>query len=279
MLSVGIISPYRMRGVLNKLRAVVRALAIVATTGALWVVWTVGTVALLAAPDARRRWRYGVMRAWSRALVRIASIEIAVEGPIPRPPFLLVANHLSYVDIIVLSAAAPVSFVAKKEVAKWPFFGTLSRLQRTVYIDRERRHSTGKERDEISERLKEGGMIVLFPEGTSHTGREILPFRSSYFAAVHDPDIPVIPVTLAYTARWGLPLLQREVPRYAWYGDMDLPPHLWNAVAEGPLTVEVIFHEPETMAHARDRKRLAAHAERTIRHGLVDALHGPVKNG
>lgn len=217
---------------------------------------------------------------YHRNVARLLGIRIVISGQRPAGgPAFIVANHVSWLDIIVLSAAAPVSFVAKKEVAKWPFFGTLSRLQRTVYIDRERRHSTGKERDEISERLKEGGMIVLFPEGTSHTGREILPFRSSYFAAVHDPEIPVIPVTLAYTARWGLPLLQREVPRYAWYGDMDLPPHLWNAVAEGPLTVEVIFHEPETMAHARDRKRLAAHAERTIRHGLVDALHGPVKNG
>ncbi len=91
---------------------------------------------------------------------------------------------------------------------------------------------------------------------------------------MHDPEIPVIPVTLAYTRRWGLPFLQREVASYAWYGDMDLAPHLWTAVAEGPLDVEVIFHPAETLAHARDRKRLAAHAEKTVRAGLVHALHG-----
>jgi 1-acyl-sn-glycerol-3-phosphate acyltransferase len=217
---------------------------------------------------------------YHRHVARLLGVKLRVAGERPaKGPAFIVANHVSWLDIIVLSAAAPVSFVAKKEVSKWPFFGTLARLQRTVFVDRERRHNTGRERDEISDRLKEGGMIVLFPEGTSHTGRSVLPFRSSYFAAVHDPDIPVIPVTLAYSERWGLPLTTREVPRYAWYGDMDLPPHLWNAMSEGPLTVDIIFHAPETMAHAKDRKRLAAHAERTIRHGLVDALHGTRKSG
>ncbi len=217
---------------------------------------------------------------YHRNVARLLGINIRISGARPdKGPAFIVANHVSWLDIIVLSAAAPVSFVAKREVARWPFFGTLARLQRTVFVDRERRHTTGRERDEISERLKEGGMVVLFPEGTSHTGRSVLPFRSSYFAAVHDPQIPVIPVTLAYKERWGLPLTTREVPRYAWYGDMDLPPHLWNAVAEGPLTVEVVFHPAETMAHAKDRKRLAAHAERTVRHGLVDALHGSRKTG
>jgi 1-acyl-sn-glycerol-3-phosphate acyltransferase len=212
---------------------------------------------------------------YHRKVAKLLGIDVVIKGGMPKDgPAFIVANHVSWLDIIVLSAAAPVSFVAKREVSKWPLFGTLARLQRTVFVDRERRHTTGKERDEISERLKAGEKIVLFPEGTSHTGLAVLPFRSSYFAAVHDPEIPVIPVTLAYTRRWGLPLLQREVAAYAWYGDMDLPPHLWNAVAEGPLTVEVIFHNPETLSHAKDRKRLAAHTERTVREGLVHALHG-----
>lgn len=212
---------------------------------------------------------------YHRKVARLLGINVIVKGERPgNGAAFIVANHVSWLDIIVLSAAAPVSFVAKREVAKWPLFGRLAKLQRTVFVDRDRRHTTGRERDEISERLKAGERIVLFPEGTSHTGLAVLPFRSSYFAAVHDPEIPVIPVTLAYKRRWGLPLLQREVASYAWYGDMDLPPHLWNAVAEGPLDVEVIFHAAETLSHAKDRKRLAAHAERTIREGLAHALHG-----
>ncbi len=212
---------------------------------------------------------------YHRALARLLGIEINVHGPRPgKGPAFVIANHVSWLDIIVLSSVAPVSFVAKQEISRWPFFGTLARLQRTVFVDRDRRHSTGTERDTISDRLKEGGMIALFPEGTSGDGRSVLPFRSSYFGAVHDPEIPVVPVTLAYTKSWGLPLTPRELPRYAWYGDMDLPPHLWNAIAEGPLSVEVIFHPAETLAHAKARKELSAATEKTIRAGLVTALHG-----
>jgi 1-acyl-sn-glycerol-3-phosphate acyltransferase len=217
---------------------------------------------------------------YHRRVAWLLGIRINVSGPRPKQgPAFVVSNHVSWLDIIVLSAVAPVSFVAKQEVSRWPFFGTLAKLQRTVFVDRDRRHNTGKERDTISDRLKEGGMIVLFPEGTSGDGRSVLPFRSSYFGAVHDPEIPVIPVTLAYTQSWGLPLTPRELPYYAWYGDMDLPPHLWNAVAEGPLTVEVIFHPAETLHHAKARKTLSAHAEKTIREGLVTALHGRGKRG
>lgn len=217
---------------------------------------------------------------YHRRVAWLLGIHINVSGLRPKQgPAFIVSNHVSWLDIIVLSAVAPASFVAKQEVSRWPFFGTLAKLQRTVFVDRERRHTTGQERDTISDRLKEGGIIVLFPEGTSGDGRSVLPFRSSYFGAVHDTEIPVIPVTLAYTQSWGLPLTARELPRYAWYGDMDLPPHLWNAVAEGPLTVEVIFHPAETLHHAKARKTLSAHAEKTIREGLVAALHGRGKRG
>jgi len=212
-------------------------------------------------------------------MAKVLGFEVVVSGAVPkRGPAFLVPNHVSWIDIIVLSAVAPVSFVAKSEIGRWPFFGSLARLQRTVFVERERRHTTGVERDTISSRLKEGGMIVLFPEGTSHDGRNVLPFRSSYFAAVHDPDIPVVPVTLAYTESWGLPMTPRELPRYAWYADMDLAPHLWNALIEGPLTIEVIFHEPLQLEHAKARKNLASDAERVVRAGLVAALHGRSKS-
>jgi lyso-ornithine lipid O-acyltransferase len=215
---------------------------------------------------------------YHRIMARVLGIDVQVSGLVPKSgPAFLVANHVSWIDIIVLSAVAPVSFVAKSEISRWPFFGSLARLQRTVFVERERRHSTGQERDTISARLKDGGMIVLFPEGTSHTGKSLLPFRSSYFAAVHDAGIPVVPVTLAYTKSWGLPMTPRERPRYAWYADMDLAPHLWNAMVEGPLTIEVVFHEALRLEHPKARKALAAEAERIVGHGLLAALHGTGK--
>ena len=122
-------------------------------------------------------------------------------------------------------------------------------------------------------------MIVLFPEGTSGDGRSVLPFRSSYFAAVHDPGNSGDPGDPGLYATLGPAAAAARAAAYAWYGDMDLPPHLWNAVAEGPLTVEVIFHPAETLHHAKDRKTPSAHAEQTIREGLVHALHGRGKRG
>jgi 1-acyl-sn-glycerol-3-phosphate acyltransferase len=212
---------------------------------------------------------------YHRLLARILGIRVTVSGPRPiHGAAFIVSNHVSWIDIIVLSVALPVSFVAKNEIGRWPFFGALARLQRTVFVDRSRRHNTGDEADAISMSLKQGAKVVLFAEGTSSNGRAVLPFRTSYFAAVHDPAIPVVPVTLAYRTSWGLPISPHQMPRYAWYGDMDLPPHLWNALAEGPLGVDVIFHPAETLAHAKLRKHLAAHAENTIRHSLVAALNG-----
>jgi lyso-ornithine lipid O-acyltransferase len=211
-------------------------------------------------------------------IAKVLGFEVVVKGPRPAEgAAFIVSNHVSWIDIIALSAALPVSFVAKSEISRWPLFGSLARLQRTVFVDRNRRHTTGAERDTISARLKQGGKIVLFPEGTSHTGRQILPFRSSYFAAVENPAIPIVPVTLVYAKSWGLPMLPVELPRYAWYGDMDLAPHLWNALAQGPLTVEVIFHEAETLEHAKARKALAAVTEATVRDTLVASLHGRAK--
>ncbi len=209
---------------------------------------------------------------YHRMLARLLGFGIRVVGqPPPRRPALIVSNHVSWIDIVVLSAVMPCSFVAKREVARWPFFGALARLQRTVFIDRERRQGTGQSRSEMTTRLKQDDIIVLFPEGTSSAGRNVLPFRSSYFGAAESQTLPVIPVTLAYVAARGLPMSGRERPSYAWYGDMDLAPHLWTALKSGPVTVEVIFHEP--LRHAA-RKEMANQAETLIRQSLAEALHG-----
>jgi 1-acyl-sn-glycerol-3-phosphate acyltransferase len=178
-----------------------------------------------------------------------------------------------------MSAAAPVSFVAKADVNRWPFFGSLARLQRTVFVDRERRVTTAGSRDEMAERLKAGDLLVLFAEGTSGDGARVLPFKSAFFGAAETEGIPVHPVTLAYTHHRNMPMTRRQRPSYAWYGDMDLPPHLWEALAMGPVTVTLRFHPPETTHAHGGRKQLARHAETRVRAGLVDLLHGPGKMG
>lgn len=213
-----------------------------------------------------------------RLVCRILGVRVEVIGTAPESgPLLIAANHVSWLDIVVLSSVAPVSFVAKRQVARWPFFGSLARLQRTVFVDRDRRHATGGARDEMRERLKAGDILVLFAEGTSGDGRSVLPFKSSFFGAADMPGVLVQPVTLAYRGHRNLPMNRRLLPAYAWYGDMDLVPHLMGALRSGPIEVTVVCHAPLSLTGEVNRKALARHVEEDVRRGLALALHRPSK--
>ena len=213
---------------------------------------------------------------YHRAVARWLDVRLNIIGePVRDRPCLLVSNHVSWLDITVLSAVTPLSFIAKKEVNSWAGFGTLARLQRTVFIDRDRRQSTRSSRNEMQERLKAGETLVLFAEGTSSDGWNVLPFKSAYFAAAEIPEVVVQPVTLAYRGHWGVPMMRRRRPYYAWYGDMDMGPHLWQALALGPIEVDVICHKPVTLAEAGNRKALARLTEETVRRGLIEAFTRP----
>src|SRR5690606_14738865 len=135
-----------------------------------------------------------------RTCLRVIGIRIDQRGtPAAARPTLYVSNHSSYLDIVVLGALLPASFVAKAEVAGWPLFGLLSKLQRTVFIDR-RRGSTLLQREAIADRLKAGDNLILFPEGTSNDGNRTLPFRSALLSVAEEapegsPPLAVQPVS------------------------------------------------------------------------------------
>ena len=213
---------------------------------------------------------------YHRFVAYLFGIKVRIAGKPPMGAALLLANHTSWLDIVIFSAVAPLSFVAKSEVGTWPFFGTLARLQRTVFVTRARRSETGAARDAIAERLAQGDVLVLFPEGTSDDGNMVLPFKSALLSAADSAfhqgrEVTVQPVSTAYVAREGIPMGRENRPLYAWYGDMELVPHLWEALQAGPLDVVVQFHPPlETM----DRKELARVAWDTVRKGQAAALAG-----
>jgi 1-acyl-sn-glycerol-3-phosphate acyltransferase len=217
---------------------------------------------------------------YHRAVLRVLGVRLTVVGQPPaRGPVLIVSNHVGWLDIVVLSALAPLSFIAKREVNAWPFFGTLARLQRTVFVDRERKTATGASRNQLQERLRAGDILVLFAEGTSSDGTRVLPFRSALFGAAEIPGVVVQPLTVAYVGHRNLPITRRLRPLYAWYGDMELPPHLWQALATGPIEVKVVVHPPLSVSVALDRKALCRRAETLVRRALVEALHGTGKIG
>lgn len=188
-------------------------------------------------------------------------------------PLLILANHASWLDIVVITSLTPAVFVAKKEVAGWPIFGWLAKLQRTVFIDRERRHRTGAATQEIAERLIGGDAVVLFAEGTSSDGNRILPFRSALIGAVHHAigssthheRVTVQPLSLAYVNLNGLPLGRAFRSRVAWYGDADLVPHLVGVCSAGAVDVTVSWGEPVSYDMSADRKDIARVAEQAVR--------------
>jgi 1-acyl-sn-glycerol-3-phosphate acyltransferase len=216
---------------------------------------------------------------YHRIVARLFGIDIHVIGkPVTGEGVLMVANHTSWADIVIFSAVTPLSFVAKAEVAGWPFFGTLARLQRTVFVERARRSSTGEARDEIRERLLDGDTLLLFPEGTSHDGNTVLPFKSALLGAAearlaNGAHVKVQPISVAFTGLHGLPMGRENRPLFAWYGDMEMVPHLWEALLAGPLDVVVQFHQPLSL-DAMDRKTLAAKAQEIVQTGQAEALAG-----
>lgn len=195
-------------------------------------------------------------------------------------PALILSNHVSWLDICVISALAPVVFVAKSEVARWPLFGWLARLQRTIFINRQARHQTGAATREIASRLLGGDAVVLFAEGTSSDGIRVLPFRSSLVGAVHHAlgdgthhsHVTVQPMSLAYTGFDGLPVGRGLRERVAWYGDVELIPHLLHVLASGAIDVTVSWGEATAYDMAADRKAITRVSETSVRRMTIAAL-------
>ena len=222
---------------------------------------------------------------YARFLCRLMGIRVETFGrPVRDRGVFLASNHTSYLDTVVLSAVIPVSFVAKSDVAGWPFFGTVAKLVNTVFVERERRSRTGEQRDKIRERLEEGGTIVLFPEGTSSDGNRVLDFKSALLSAAdamvklengQQRRVIVQPVSLAYTRLHGMPMGRQFRPFFAWYGDMDLVPHLWELFRIRPIDAMVHYHPPLTIDQfAGGRKELAAACEKLVAEGVAHALAG-----
>ncbi len=240
-----------------------RALATGRLTAA--ALWTVALVPIqyvatrLRLPLARRLPRF-----YHRTTCRLLGIRLEIAGQRSRRrPTLFVANHSSYLDISIYGALIGGSFVAKQEIADWPLFGLLAKLQRSIFVDRTATRDAREQMARIHRRLQSRGNLILFPEGTSSDGNRVLPFKSALLAAAEQPvrgkPLTVQPVAIAYTHLDGIPIGNHLRPMFAWYGDMDLLPHLWQFAGLGRLTVTVTFGAPVSAADFASRKDLTAH--------------------
>lgn len=221
-------------------------------------------------PDAHPR----LPRLFHRLFAHALGIRTTVHGtPARARGVLFVANHLSWADIPVLGARLLGHFVAKSEVGAMGAVGWLADLQRTIYVERERRHATPAQRSEIATRLAAGGNIILFAEGTTGDGVAVLPFKSALFSVGDGvDDLLIQPVTLAYTHLNGLPLRRAMLPHIAWTGDMMLAPHAMDFMRLGRVDAQVRLHPAVRASQFSDRKALARHCEATIAAGYAAAM-------
>jgi lyso-ornithine lipid O-acyltransferase len=227
------------------------------------------------------RLRRRLPRFWHRAACYLLGIRIRQHGRLEsRRPLMLAANHVSWKDILVLGAIADVVFVAKAEVADWPVFGWLAKLQKSVFVVREQKRKAGEQVNEIAARLAASEIIVLFPEGTTSDGNRLMEVKSSLFGAASaavasapEGVVYVQPVSIAYTGIYGMPMGRYHRPIAAWPGDVELVPHLMGVLKAEAMEVDVDFGEVVEFRDDTSRKVAGAAVVERLRQMLRDRLY------
>lgn len=297
--STTVMSSGRIRACARTARGVGRLAAIT-----VWVPLSVGfeAVLLLVPGTAKIRWTRMV---WG-GLCLLLSLRIRVVGRRAggvggrrarqegERPVIYVSNHSSWLDVPVLGTVLPSNFVAKGDIEGWPIMGLVSRIGRTIFVSRQR-STTGRERDEMLHRLMvEGDNLILFPEGTSSDGSRVLPFLSAFFAIAKPPRLPpgkgpvepeseaeaiaarpgmtplIQPVSVVYDQLEGVPVNRARRPVFAWYGDMELGPHVWQLVKWRSMRATVLLHAPLDPNDFPSRKALAQATWRAVAAGAAE---------
>jgi len=189
------------------------------------------------------------MQSTARRVLDGLGIQLVIEGHVPACG-LVVSNHLSYLDIAILSAATRSIFISKTEIGAWPFFGMLARMGGTIFLDRRSRVSAGVAAGEIAARLRLGVPVLLFPEGTSTDGSTVLRFYPRLFQPAIETGAPITAAAIRYELNDGL-----DEHEMCWFGDAGFLTHLWKALEMREFSARIRFGEPRVYA---DRKIAAA---------------------
>ena len=204
-----------------------------------------------------------------------------IGAPAHGRPTLLVSNHISWTDIVAIGSVADVTFVAKREVGKWPFVGMMANLQRTIYVDRTRRSDAGRTAQAMGQHMAGGNAVLLFAEGQSDIGTHVLPFRSALIGAAQHAmveagatDVLIQPLTIAYTKLQGLPVSRNERSLIAWIKSKSVRQNIAEILSGPVKDVTVAFGAPMPLNQGDDRKAVSKTAENQVRAMLVALNRG-----
>lgn len=233
------------------LRSFVRLCRIAATTALWFAVFLLGS---LPWPSKHRRDRMRdlAMHGWARAVLRALRITLTVEGEPPRGGGLLVANHLSYLDIPVLASIRPLSFLSKSEIGQWPVIGLVARILGVQFVVREDKRALPQVAARLHDEVRRGHGVLFFPEGTSGNGDAVLPFRPALLAPAAESGLPVYYAAIRYTTPAECPPARTAV---CWWGDAPFLPHARALLRLPRIAAQVRFCAEPLVAS--DRKLLA----------------------
>lgn len=237
---------------MKSLRVILRTLTIILVSAFWYLLWLVGGYPFALFNQGRRRLRNFVVGGWGRSLAMIIGMRIETIGEAPKPPFFLVSNHLSYVDIIAFAACLKCVFISRADIADWPGLGLLARTVGTIFIRRERTQEIPRVIGLINHALDEGQGVVLFPEGTSGAGDRVMPFHPALLEPAAKANYPVSFASINYYTP------PDEPPAYmaiSWWGDLTFGEHVQELLKLSKFDAVITYGSHAIRSD--DRKALA----------------------
>lgn len=222
-------------------------------------------------PAQQRKTWAALTQGWARSLLWLLGVRVTRYGSTAlaaNQPVLLVANHQSYLDILICAAHFPARFVAKHELRQWPGLGALAALGGTLFLDRASTHSAVRCVYRASQALRQGASVAVFPEGTTTDGQALPQFKPLFFAAALRAQTPVQPLTIALQSINGSPVEAASHPLFYWIADDDFLRHFWRLLAVRQLEVALITHPLLFPAKRGRSQEFARQAELAVQAGL-----------
>jgi 1-acyl-sn-glycerol-3-phosphate acyltransferase len=223
---------------------------------------------------ARRLLVARLVSLWARACLKVLALNINVHRlhqDLHSTRSLIVCNHQSYLDVVVIASVFPALFVAKTEVSRWPLFGWLSRLGGTIFVNREDARSGVSAAYRVSRALRDGVAVQVFPESTTSDGSTVLPFHGLFFASALRSQASVLPLTIQFQSVNGRPMDRAALDTVCWYGDMNFALHFWNLLKIESAEVALIINEPIKPERAQKANVLARMARERIFRSFANA--------